>query len=95
MIIQESKISLYNAVLQLTSEVIRGTWGLLAIDKRFPSQMVVARNGSPITIGLHEDTIYIASERLAFEKYTNHYVTLNDGEIILLDIENRSNFYGQ
>ena len=56
--------------------------------------MVVARNGSPINIGLHEDSIYIASERLAFEKYTNHYVTLNDGEIILLDIENRKNFYG-
>jgi len=55
---------------------------------------VVARNGSPITIGLHEETIYIASERLAFERYTNHYVNLNDGEIILLDIENRKNFYG-
>jgi len=32
--------------------------------------MVVARNGSPLLIGLAQDTFYVASERVAFEKYT-------------------------
>jgi glucosamine--fructose-6-phosphate aminotransferase (isomerizing) len=55
--------------------------------------MVVARNGSPILVGLHEDSIYIASERIAFEKYTSNFITLNDGEMILLDLENRQQLY--
>lgn len=55
--------------------------------------MLVARNGSPLLVGLHEENIYVASERIAFEKYTQNYVALEDNEVILLDINNRSEFY--
>ena len=37
LIISEKNCSLHNAVLEITSEILRGTWGLLAIDRRIPS----------------------------------------------------------
>lgn len=53
---------------------LRGKWGLVAIDKNDPKKIIVARNGSPILVGLHEDCIIIASERIAFEKYTDNFI---------------------
>jgi glucosamine 6-phosphate synthetase-like amidotransferase/phosphosugar isomerase protein len=32
---------------------IRGKWGLVVIDKNDPKKIIVARNGSPILVGLH------------------------------------------
>jgi glucosamine--fructose-6-phosphate aminotransferase (isomerizing) len=55
--------------------------------------MLIARNGSPLLVGLHETGIFIASERVAFEKYTTNYVALEDGEVHLLDLTNRKQFY--
>lgn len=74
----------------MTLRHLKGTWGILAIDRENPHQMLVARNGSPLLVGIHPDHIYIASERIAFEKYTQNYVALEDGEVILLDLHHRS-----
>ena len=55
--------------------------------------MLVARNGSPLLVGLHDQQIFVASERVAFEKYTQNYIALEDGEVHLLDLNNRKEFY--
>jgi len=47
-----------------------GTWGIVAMDCENPHQMLVARHGSPLLIGFDDNNIYVASERIAFEKYT-------------------------
>lgn len=52
--------------------------------------MVVSRFGSPILIGLHEDSIFIASEKIAFEKYTENYICMKDDETIELNLKNRN-----
>lgn len=44
------------------------------MDKESPRSLIVARNGSPILIGLTDDTVYVASEKIAFEKYTSNYI---------------------
>lgn len=44
-------------------------------------------------IGLHDDAIFIGSEKIAFEKYTSNYISLNDGEVIELELKDRHNFY--
>ena len=54
--------------------------------------MVVCRNGSPIQVGYNSTTIFAASERIAFQKYTNTFITLKDKEIILLDIDKLEDF---
>jgi glucosamine--fructose-6-phosphate aminotransferase (isomerizing) len=55
--------------------------------------LVVARYGSPVLIGLHDEIILIASEKIAFEKYTSNYVSLQDLEIKELDLKGAKNHF--
>lgn len=57
-----------------------------------PKKMVVARKGSPILIGISNDSIFVASEKIAFEKYTSQYFDVEEGEIIEIDLEKRFEF---
>lgn len=72
---------------------IHGKWGLVAIDKADKNKIVVARNGSPILVGLHPDFIIVASERIAFEKYTENFIEIKNHELMELDLEKRSEFW--
>lgn len=63
------------------------------MDRENPESLVVARNGSPILIGMTSDTVYVASEKIAFEKYTANYITMKDGELIEININNINEFY--
>lgn len=63
------------------------------IDKEDPDKIIVARQGSPILVGLHRESIFVASEKIAFEKYTENYINVNEGEVLELSLENRSNFF--
>jgi glucosamine--fructose-6-phosphate aminotransferase (isomerizing) len=57
-----------------------GTWGLAVINKEVPKEIVVACNGSPMTIGLgSNEKTYIASETSAFSKYTKNFIAMKDG----------------
>jgi len=40
-------------------------------------------------LGLHDDSIFIASEKIAFEKYTENYINVKEGEVIELNLQNR------
>lgn len=75
------------------NENLKGTWGLVAIDRQQPKKMLVARHGSPLLVGFDEESIYVASERIAFEKYTQNYIVLEDGEAMLLDLDKRQQFF--
>jgi glucosamine--fructose-6-phosphate aminotransferase (isomerizing) len=57
--------------------------------------MIVCRRGSPLLIGLHDDSIFVASEKIAFEKYTSNFISLKDGEVMELDIDTRREFYSR
>ena len=54
----------------------------------------MARHGSPLLVGFDDDSVFIASERIAFEKYTQNYIILDDGEAMLLDLDKRQEFFG-
>ena len=58
-----------------------GSWGLAVINKQSPKEIVVACNGSPMTVGLARGKTFIASETSAFSKYTKTFVSMKDGEI--------------
>eukprot|EP00618_Florenciella_parvula_P031911 CAMPEP_0119468558 /NCGR_PEP_ID=MMETSP1344-20130328/2258_1 /TAXON_ID=236787 /ORGANISM="Florenciella parvula, Strain CCMP2471" /LENGTH=656 /DNA_ID=CAMNT_0007501039 /DNA_START=11 /DNA_END=1981 /DNA_ORIENTATION=- len=59
-----------------------GTWGI-AVMSHSPDddEVVVACNGSPMTIGLGQGKTFIASEPAAFNKYTKNFIAMQDGEI--------------
>ncbi|EGR27583.1 hypothetical protein IMG5_193830 [Ichthyophthirius multifiliis] len=80
---QNPQCSAFEATKTVIAQKLSGQWGLVIMDNLNPESMIVARNGSPILIGLSNDTIYVASEKIAFEKYTSNYVNVYDGELVL------------
>lgn len=46
-----------------------------------PDEVVVACNGSPMTIGLAPGKTFIASEPAAFNRHTKNFIAMQDGEI--------------
>ena len=61
-----------------------GSWGLCIMCTDHPDQLIVARNGSPLVIGIGSDRTFIASETSAFNRYTKNFISMNDGEIGVL-----------
>jgi glucosamine--fructose-6-phosphate aminotransferase (isomerizing) len=61
-----------------------GSWGLCIMCTDCPDQLVVARHGSPLVIGIGSDRTFIASETSAFNRYTKNFISMNDGEIGVL-----------
>jgi len=86
-------LSFFDAVKKTLDEKIKGTWGLVIMHKDEPEKLIVCRNGSPILIGFSQNAIYVASESVAFEKYTSNYIKLEDKEIVYIDLKNKQDFY--
>src|SRR5260370_28014517 len=63
---------------------VEGTYGLVVLDTRHPHELVVARNGSPIVLGIGESEMFVASDVAALVRYTRQVVFLEDGEVATL-----------
>ncbi len=71
---------LESMVRRALSQVV-GTYGLAVIDARFGDRLVVARNGSPVVLGIGDREMYVASDVAALVRYTRQVVHLDDGEL--------------
>jgi len=70
--------------VKLTLDKLKGTWGLVILDKQNPDKIIAAKNGSPILIGIGQDRNFVASEPAAFSKYTKEFISLEDNEVAVL-----------
>jgi len=66
---------------------LEGTWGLAIIHKDSPNQIIACRNGSPLVLGIGKGRMFVASELAAFSRHTNQYISLNDGEVAVINSE--------
>jgi len=73
-------ISLEDAVRR-TLRHVEGTYGLVVLDIKNPNELVVARNGSPIVLGIGESEMFVASDVAALVRYTKQVVYLDDAEV--------------
>jgi glutamine---fructose-6-phosphate transaminase (isomerizing) len=62
-------------------KLVVGTYGLAVLDERSPDRIVVARNGSPVLLGIGDKEMFAASDVSAIVRYTRQVVHLDDGEI--------------
>jgi len=76
--------SLEDAVRRALASV-HGTYGLAVVDAQAPGCVVVARNGSPVIIGIAEREMFVASDIAALVRHTRQVVHLEDGEIALVE----------
>ncbi|MBE1876526.1 glutamine--fructose-6-phosphate transaminase (isomerizing) [Myceligenerans pegani] len=61
--------------------VIEGTYGLAVVHADFPDRVVVARNGSPLLVGVGEKEMFVASDLAALVRHTTTVAHLDDGEL--------------
>jgi glutamine---fructose-6-phosphate transaminase (isomerizing) len=73
-------VTLEAAVIK-TLRSVEGTYGLVFMDTKHPDHLVVARNGSPIVLGLGESEMFVASDVAALVRYTRQVIYLEDGEV--------------
>ncbi|WP_441248550.1 glutamine--fructose-6-phosphate transaminase (isomerizing) [Kitasatospora sp. McL0602] len=73
-------IELEDAVRAALGHVV-GTYGIAVLDSAQPDRIVVARNGSPIVLGIGEKEMFVASDVAALVRYTRQVVHLEDGEL--------------
>jgi glutamine---fructose-6-phosphate transaminase (isomerizing) len=71
---------LERAVSQALRSVV-GAYGIAVLDAEHPDRIVVARNGSPVLLGIGEREMFVASDAAALVGYTRQVVYLDDGEL--------------
>lgn len=70
-------LSAVNQALKL----VKGTYGIVVVSVRNPNELVAARSGSPLIIGVGDDEVFIASDASAIIGHTSQAIYLEDGEI--------------
>lgn len=60
---------------------VQGTYGVAAIDRNSPDTIVVARQGSPVILGIGDGEMLAASDMSALANHTREIVHLDDGEV--------------
>ena len=63
---------------------IRGTYAIGLLHRRHPDSLLGARSGSPLVVGKGQGENFLASDLLAFFRYTKRVIYLDDGDIVLL-----------
>jgi glucosamine--fructose-6-phosphate aminotransferase (isomerizing) len=74
------EVGLEDAVRRVLRHV-EGTYGLVVMDTSHPNELVVARNGSPIVLGIGASEMFVASDVAALVRYTKQVVYLDDAEV--------------
>ena len=80
---KDGKHPLVNAVVQAL-KLVKGTYGIAVVSVLEPNELVVARSGSPLVIGVGNNETLIASDASALVGHTKRAIYLNDGEVALL-----------
>jgi len=73
--------------MYLTKERLEGAYAIAAIDLKDNQNIVVARNKSPLLLGLGTDEIFAASDPLAIGQLTNEFIFLEDGDVAEISAE--------
>src|SRR5258707_51503 len=63
---------------------LEGTYGLAVVSPRCPGEIVGARLGSPLVVGLGDDEHLLASDPSAIAPHTARVAFLQDGEVVRL-----------
>tara|TARA_B100002019_G_scaffold21840_1_gene16566 strand:- start:1086 stop:2915 length:1830 start_codon:yes stop_codon:yes gene_type:complete len=67
--------------MYLVKEKLEGAYAIAAIDIKDNTNLVIARNKSPLLIGIGTDEMFAASDPLAIAQQTNDFIFLEDGDV--------------
>ncbi|MCX2838718.1 glutamine--fructose-6-phosphate transaminase (isomerizing) [Salinimicrobium sp. MT39] len=82
-VIAKEGVKLGKAVQIALNQTV-GAYAIAVFDKKKPNEIVVARLGSPLAIGVGKDEYFIASDASPFIEFTNNAIYLEDGEMAVV-----------
>ena len=82
------KVDLFEAVRLALNKVV-GAYAIIVMEIGENNEFVVARQGSPLVIGIGEGEYFVASDASPIIEYTREVVYLDDGEIARINKEKR------
>ena len=80
---KKDNLKLGKAVQVALNQVV-GAYAICVFDKQKPDEIVVARLGSPLAIGVGENEFFIASDASPFIEYTSNAIYLEDEEMAIV-----------
>lgn len=80
---KKENLKLGKAVQVALNQVV-GAYAIVVFDKNKPDELVAARLGSPLAIGIGEDEYFIASDASPFIEYTSNAIYLEDEEMAII-----------
>ncbi len=85
---KKEKVKLGKAVQIALNQVV-GAYAIAVFDKNKPNEIVVAKLGSPLAIGVGEDEFFIASDASPFLEYTKKAIYLEDEEMAVVRLNKK------
>lgn len=73
--------------VQMAIVVLDGAYGMAIYDVKDPTQIIAARSGSPLIIGVGTDGNYLASDPLALIEKTNKFIFLEEGDTATISVD--------
>ncbi|NQX86296.1 MAG: glutamine--fructose-6-phosphate transaminase (isomerizing) [Flavobacteriaceae bacterium] len=73
--------------VQIALNQVVGAYAIAVFDKTKPDEIVVARLGSPLAIGIGDKEFFIASDATPFLEYTKNAIYLEDEEMAVVRLE--------
>jgi glutamine---fructose-6-phosphate transaminase (isomerizing) len=82
---KKDNLKLGKAVQVALNQVV-GAYAICVFDKQNPDEIIVARLGSPLAIGIGENEFFIASDATPFIEYTSNAIYLEDEEMAIVSL---------
>jgi len=79
--VQDQEQCKLRKAVRLALTQVSGAYAICIYDKNKPEEIVVAKMGSPLVIGLGKDEKFIGSDATPFLEYTKEAIYLEDGEM--------------
>lgn len=80
---KQEDVKLGKAVQIALNQVV-GAYAIAVFDKNKPDEIVVAKLGSPLAIGVGDDEFFVASDATPFIEFTNNAIYLEDEEMAII-----------
>ncbi|MAL59521.1 glutamine--fructose-6-phosphate transaminase (isomerizing) [Aureisphaera sp. CAU 1614] len=80
---KQENVKLGKAVQLALNQVI-GAYAIAVFDRKKPDEIVVAKLGSPLAIGIGDDEFFVASDATPFIEFTNNAIYLEDEEMAII-----------
>lgn len=68
--------------MQHTIDRLEGAYALAVVDRESPGEIVAARQGSPLVVGIGIGENFLASDQLALRQVTDRFIFLEEGDLL-------------